>query len=190
MAKARAISNIDAHAPTGRNARIIAKTRLEEMYYWNVYVDDPSNVQELHNLRIAAKRLRYTLEIFEETFPPESKQVIQEVTQIQEELGLIHDNDVMMALLRLCLYGHDSDAGGKDFAVEQQERERSMVDPGMLASLLDPHTSPSAEEREGLQRLLHNVQQQREERYDAFRQHWYQLREKDFQREITELLDS
>ena len=191
MAKAKPITNIDSHAPTGKNARIIANTRLEEMYSWDAYVDDPSNVKELHNLRIAAKRLRYTLEIFEETFPQECKPIIQEVTQIQEELGAIHDKDVMMALLQLSLNGYSSDidAAGKDDMVEQHEQEK-MVDPGMLAFLLDARNPPSTIEREGLQLLWHDLQRQREERYSAFRQHWYQLKKQEFQHEITILLDS
>lgn len=198
MAKARSIKNIDAHAPTGRNARIIAKTRLEEMYSWDIYIDDPSNVHELHSLRIAAKRLRYTFEIFEETFSKAREPIMREITQIQEELGSIHDTDVMMALLRLCLSGHDHSVSGasgvshKDTEKDKdlQEQEKSIVDPAMLASLLDPHNPPTNEEREGLQLLVHNLQQLREEQYIAFRQHWHQLREQGFQHKIMGLLDS
>ena len=61
MAKARPIQGLDAQAPTGYNARIIARVRLEEMYQWEKYVDSPSHERALHILRIAAKRLRYTL---------------------------------------------------------------------------------------------------------------------------------
>ncbi len=60
MAKAKSITGLKRHVPTGVNARIIALTRLEELYSWVEYVDDPYNIYELHNLRIAAKRLRYT----------------------------------------------------------------------------------------------------------------------------------
>lgn len=194
MAKAKSITNIDAHAPTGRNARIIAKARLEEMYVWVIYIDDPANVLALHNLRIAAKRLRYTLEIFEETFPQQCESIIQEVTKIQEELGSIHDSDVMVALLQLCLNGYDSDVGYeytlKDNVVEQQEQRKSMVDSAMLASLLDQRTIPTAEEREGLQLLLPRIQKQREEQYASFYQHWQQLSEQDFYHKVITLLDS
>ena len=41
MAKAKQITRLDPHAPTGENARIIARTRLEEMYSWSEYVDNP-----------------------------------------------------------------------------------------------------------------------------------------------------
>lgn len=192
MARAKVITNIDAHAPTGVNARIIAKTRLEEMYVWDVYVNDPYNVHELHNMRIAAKRLRYTLEIFEETYPQERVPIIQEITQIQEELGSIHDSDVMVALLRLCLGSYDSGVN-YEYALKSVVDERqgkAMVNPAMLASLIDPHAPPSAEERGGLESLVNSIQQQREEQYIAFRNHWNQLKEQDFRHKITVLLDS
>ena len=108
MAKAKPITGLDPHAPTGKNARIIARVRLEEMYEWDSCVDNPYNIRELHNLRIAAKRLRYTLEIFEEVLPEASKSIVKELEQIQDELGALHDSDVMIALLRLCLGTQDS----------------------------------------------------------------------------------
>lgn len=192
MAKAKVVTNIDAHAPTGMNARIIAKTRLEEMYSWDIYVDDPYNVHELHNMRIAAKRLRYTLEIFEETFPPECASIIQEITQIQEELGSIHDSDVMIALLRLSLGGYDSGVS-YEYAlkgVAEEQQGKAMVNPAMLAALLDPHAPPSAEERRGLESLVRTTQQQREEQYNTFCYHWNQLKERDFRHRIVALLES
>src|SRR5438270_2818502 len=108
MAKAKPIRGLDSQAPTGENAGIIARTRLDELYSWAKYVDNPYHVRELHNLRIAAKRLRYTLEIFEDVLPEACKPMVKELEQIQEELGTLHDSDVRIALLRLCLGSQDS----------------------------------------------------------------------------------
>src|SRR5215467_11008658 len=85
MAKAKPITGLDPQAPTGKNARIIAKIRLEELFSWESYVDNPYHIQELHNLRIAAKRLRYTFEVFEDVFPLASKDIVKELVQIQDE---------------------------------------------------------------------------------------------------------
>src|SRR5712691_474793 len=108
MAKARAITGLDAQAPVAANARLIAKARLEDLYLWEQAADDPYNIVELHNMRIAAKRLRYTFEVFEDVLPVASKAVLKELVQLQEELGDFHDSDVMIALLRLCLGSHDT----------------------------------------------------------------------------------
>jgi CHAD domain-containing protein len=192
MAKARPITGLDPQAPTGKNARIIAKVRLEDLYSWESYVDNPYSIQELHNLRIAAKRLRYTLEVFEDVLPEASKSVVKELAQIQEELGSLHDSDVMIALLRLCLASQDSAASPdpvQSDANKHNVKGKSLVSPEMAADLLDPAVAPSAEERYGLEQLLQSRELLREKQYSAFRQHWYTLQARDFRRETLEILD-
>ncbi len=57
MAKAKPITGLDPHAPTGENARIIARTRLEEMYS-TIYVLQPSGcVTRLRCLKTSCQML-------------------------------------------------------------------------------------------------------------------------------------
>ena len=193
MAKAKPITGLDVHAPTEVNARIIAKTRLEELYVWDQYVDNPYHVRELHNLRIAAKRLRYTLEIFEDILPETVAPLLKEVEQLQEELGALHDSDVMIALLRLCLGAQDAGSGYEyvlAHARKVQKKADFIINPDMVAYLLDPAAAPSALERQGLESFLFDLRQQRNEQYSTFRQHWYSLKAEDFRRAILNVLDS
>lgn len=205
MAKAKPITGLDMRAPTGMNARIIARVRLGELYSWERFVDDPYRVRELHNLRIAAKRLRYTLEIFEDFLPEASKMAVKELEQVQEELGNLHDSDVMIALLRLCLGSQD---GGTLYEqalaqAEQVKKRRKtsknansaqgtkvLLAPALVSDLIDPAVTPAAGERYGLEQLLLMYQQHREEQYNTVRQHWYQLQGRDFRREILAMLDA
>jgi hypothetical protein len=46
MAKAKELTDLDPKAPTGQNARCIARIRLDEMYSWSADVDKPYEVQE------------------------------------------------------------------------------------------------------------------------------------------------
>ena len=186
MAKARLIKGLNPQAPTGQNARIIAKVRLEELYSWEKYVDNPYRVRELHNLRIAAKRLRYTFEVFEEVLPEAGQSIVKELEQIQEELGAIHDSDVMIAMLRLCLGSQDTGT----ISDTAKRKEKPLVQPELVNNLLKPSVAPAAEERYGLESLLHRQEGLREEQYAGFRQHWYQLQARDFRREILEMLNS
>lgn len=192
MARARPIKGLDSQAPTGMNARIIAKVRLEDLYSWESYVDNPYNIRELHNMRIAAKRLRYTFEVFEDVLPNQSKPIVEELVKIQDELGILHDTDVMIALLRLCLGSQDT-ASIVDYAQSsanvQQRKEKSLVAPELVADLLDPAVAPTTGERFGLELFLQHQEQLRATQYDTFRQHWYALQARDFRREIMELLD-
>jgi hypothetical protein len=191
MAKAKPITGLDVQAPTGQNARVIARTRLDELYSWSDYVDSPYSVKELHNLRIAAKRLRYTLEVFEDFLPEDCKPVVKELQQLQDELGELHDSDVFIALLRLCLGSQESPVYDQALSKAQktQGKTRSLVPPDLVVELLDSSVAPSAEQRYGLEQLLRREQQVREEQYNAFRQHWYRLQEQDFRRHLLAVLD-
>lgn len=193
MAKARPLTELDPHAPTGQNAREIARARLDEMYHWAAGVDDPYEVRGLHNLRIAAKRLRYTLEIFEDVLPSASQFIADELTQIQDELGAVHDEDVMISLLRLCLGSEDAGIAYEEALMKARKQKgngKLLLQPNMVAAVLDPDVAPSSQQRYGLEQLLLKQRQWREERYQTFRQHWYQLQARDFRREILDILNN
>ncbi len=192
MAKARPITGLDPQAPTGKNARVIAKVRLEELYSWESSIDNPDNIRALHNLRIAAKRLRYTFEVFAEALPEACQPLHEELVQIQDELGVLHDADVMIALLRLCLGSRDS----APLAEIQQRhgnthhpQEQALVVLELVGNLLDPAVAPLADERSGLAQFLQRQQQVREEHYAAFRQHWDTLQARDFKRQVLDVLE-
>jgi hypothetical protein len=191
MAKAKLLTNLDPNAPTGQNARCIARTRLEEVYSLAADVDKPYEVRGLHNVRIAAKRLRYTLEIFADALPSACQAIAHELAQVQDELGALHDSDVMIALLRLCMGGEDAGTAYEQALVKvgkQKGKGKLLLQPALVASVLDPDGAPSAEQRYGLEQLLHKQLQLREEHYRIFRQHWYQLQARDFRRELQDVL--
>lgn len=192
MAKARELRKLDCQASTGQNARYIARTRLEEVYEWGQYVDTPYSSKELHSLRIAAKRLRYTLEMFEDILPETSGAIIDELSQLQDELGLLHDSDVLIALLRLCLGSQDGGASYEKalLRVGKQKKQKGLwLPPALVARVLDQQAQSSAEERYGLEQLLLNQHHIRDEQYTAFRDHWYKLQERDFRHDILHMLD-
>ncbi|MFI5225746.1 MAG: CHAD domain-containing protein [Candidatus Limnocylindrales bacterium] len=62
-----------------------------------------SDVATLHELRIAAKWLRYTLEFVRECLGPEAAVLIERVTALQDHLGLLHDADVAASMTRAFL---------------------------------------------------------------------------------------
>ncbi len=64
-----------------------------------VRVPDPP-LERLHALRIACKRLRYTLEFFEAVLGPDTEAVIKQVVAIQDHLGALQDAVVASDILR------------------------------------------------------------------------------------------
>ncbi len=59
-----------------------------------------ADIETVHQLRIAAKWLRYTLEFFREALGQESEVLIPRVVALQDHLGLLHDADVAIAMTR------------------------------------------------------------------------------------------
>ena len=72
---------------------------LQAFLGFEKYISNPEAVAELHAMRIAAKQLRYTLEIFSTLYADELKIPIQTVRTAQEKLGDIHDCDTWASLI-------------------------------------------------------------------------------------------
>src|SRR4051812_41691378 len=103
MARAKRVKGIKPRATLLENARLVVALRLEELLSWRESLERPELVTDLHDMRIAAKRLRYALEMFDVCFP-EIKPVLKELSEIQEALGTIHDLDVLADILRARLH--------------------------------------------------------------------------------------
>lgn len=73
--------------------------RLEAFLSYEEFVPQPEKVEELHAMRIEAKRLRYTLETFAPLYPDQYHAVVAAVRTAQEMLGNIHDCDVWVVYL-------------------------------------------------------------------------------------------
>jgi CHAD domain-containing protein len=59
-----------------------------------------ADVETLHDLRIAAKWLRYTMEFVREALGPETNDLVARVVALQDHLGLLHDADVGASMAR------------------------------------------------------------------------------------------
>jgi CHAD domain-containing protein len=81
------------------NAYMAISLRLDEFISYEKYVYQPDNIAELHAMRISAKRLRYTMEIFETLYEDELKQPIKIIRELQTILGDFHDCAVWVEYL-------------------------------------------------------------------------------------------
>jgi CHAD domain-containing protein len=98
--KARAVPNLDPKGPLIDNARRIAAVRQAELETLVPRVLDPSETKALHDMRIAAKRLRYVLELLGPALGEPALATAKRARALQESLGEIHDRDELLARLR------------------------------------------------------------------------------------------
>ena len=79
--------------------RAIILKRLDKLLEFAPYVSKPKSMKELHRMRIAAKKLRYALEIFRPWYGAKIDKYIRASRDIQDILGDLHEFDVLMKVL-------------------------------------------------------------------------------------------
>jgi len=186
---ARPDSQRDSQASGKKIARQVLLDLLAEMDAYAPYIESPQYIHELHNLRIAAKHVRYTLEVFAEVLPAHSQECVAELAQLQDELGALHDSEVMLALL----YHLREQAAIPETSPEHalSASEKTLLSPAMMKHMLlaAQHTPLSAREIEGLHAFHQRQQQRRAEAYGAFRRHWEALEQRHFRAALATMLE-
>lgn len=94
--RARSVAGLDPEAPLRPNAARIVETRLDELRSLAPSALDPGAATAQHDLRIAAKRLRYVLELVGGCFGEEAEAARGVATELQGVLGDLHDCDVLL----------------------------------------------------------------------------------------------
>lgn len=140
-------------AETGPIVRDVAlrllTRRLAELEAFDSVAGHPERVEELHAMRIAAKRLRYTLEVFRSLLGGEATLFLEKLKEMQDLLGEIHDCDVWIGWLPVFL---------------EKEKYRTLRHFG--------HGRAFARLRPGIVFLEEAYRARREERFEAFRAFW------------------
>jgi CHAD domain-containing protein len=83
--------------PFGELGTLIIKARLKEFVAAASFLFQPYKVKQLHELRILAKRLRYSMELFARCGDKELASMAKEVAHMQTALGELHDCDVWIS---------------------------------------------------------------------------------------------
>lgn len=167
MSKRFAVDQLDPKSSLAENARAILTVRIAEYYHYTPIVHDEQAGVLLHELRIAAKRLRYTLEMFRDVFGDDGERQIERVKQIQELLGELHDCDVRIDLIEdelINLAGRQMRELSEQLKREPIERHRAIT-----SSALRP---PPDDPRRGLLALLSRQHVARHDFYEQFVERW------------------
>ncbi len=100
MAKALAISGIASESTFREAAADAVEVRTEELFSFSEGVLDTGDVERVHDMRVASRRLRAVLEVFGPCFPKrELRRTLREVKALADDLGERRDPDVAIAAL-------------------------------------------------------------------------------------------
>jgi CHAD domain-containing protein len=167
MAQGARVLGVDPENSVRANAALIIPVRVAELVAWERFIGDPERVGELHQMRIAAKRLRYTMEMFAVCYGAEFAQAVDRVKWIQEQLGDIHDADVLVP--------------------ELQERAARVLAPSKSKRLTGVY-SGDFDAAAGLVALCRLKRADRETTYRKFLEGWRDLRTEGFFESLRRLL--
>jgi len=94
MARARDV-DLDPSAPFAEAARAIIAVRGAEVFEHERDVLDTSDIERVHDMRVATRRLRAALEVFAGAFEKdELRPVLRDVKRLADALGERRDPDV------------------------------------------------------------------------------------------------
>jgi CHAD domain-containing protein len=100
MAKAKPIPGLSAEQPYAEAAARIVSVRASEITEHAQGVLDIGDIERVHDMRVATRRLRAALEIFEPCFPAkEYREALNGVKGLADALGERRDRDVAIAAL-------------------------------------------------------------------------------------------
>jgi len=147
-----------AHPLTGyrmASRHIVALT--EELRECSQSLAYPDRKEDHHRMRIVAKRLRYTMELYGDLYKGGLRPEIRKLRKLQDFLGEIHDCDVWTESL-------------PRFLEEEEERARAYFGSGQFIRLIEP----------GITRLLRNRENQRNRLFVKLGISWKKLEETGF----------
>jgi CHAD domain-containing protein len=110
-------------------ARRIMTERLQEMEKLSEGLYQPLRMKPLHKLRIAAKRLRYALELFEPCWGQSISLFAKKIAALQSSLGELHDSDIWIETFGEHLNG-----------VEKEPKDRAAAALWLLSHFVRLHS--------------------------------------------------
>ena len=169
--KARKVKGLDPAAALADNLERIVHVRLVELHEFVPRALDPAEVDALHDLRIAAKRLRYLLELGGHLFGPYARPAAKRARDLQDLLGQVHDCDVMLPRVRALIGEAEARAAA---TVRERAGAADDVDPALAADV------PGADAWRGLHALAVHLTARRALLFERFLELWVELEREGF----------
>ena len=168
MAKARDIPGLTTDLPYGEVAARVLEVRVDELMEHSVNVLDMGEIEGVHSMRVATRRLRAAIEIFWPCFPKEDeKRVLKKVKALADALGERRDRDVAIEAVDAFAAAMPApDRPGIQSLIERygaEQRQANVelepfVDPARLRVIHDEVLALAAAAREGIAEELEELE--------------------------------
>lgn len=100
MARAREVPGFDCEEPFALAAARVLEVRVAEVFEHSEGVLDMADIEPLHDMRVATRRLRAALEVFAPCFPRKRhRKALKRVKALADALGERRDRDVSIESL-------------------------------------------------------------------------------------------
>jgi hypothetical protein len=187
MAAARKVKGLRCGRPLPEAARAVLTVRLHEVQELRSTISGPADTEALHDLRIACKRLRYSLETFAVCFPEgEAQSYADRVRAMQDILGRIHDLDVLRDLLVERVISIDEDARRRGLEIA----DAPVADGGRWQPLIEiVRNIHDADARLGLFTVIGAKGDERREQYGQFDALWLEWERNGFLEAIGAMIE-
>jgi len=100
VARARDVPGFDCEQPFATAAARVVEVRAAEVFAHSSGVLELDDVERLHDMRVATRRLRAALEVFDSCFPRKRhRRALKRVKRLADALGERRDRDVAIEFL-------------------------------------------------------------------------------------------
>ena len=138
-------------------------TAISNLFWFEPWLNEPDNIHQHHEMRIAAKRLRYILEAFSGLYECGLKTEIKTFKSLQDVLGDMHDCDVWVEKIPA-------------FILDEKKRAYRYFGNPDFFSIIE----------HGLSGLLENRKNRRVELFNELHVLWDKIREEGFWDQLME----
>ncbi len=163
-------SEVDTGAELTANAARLITRRLNALQEYESCLDDAGAIAQHHAMRIAAKKLRYTMDIFQEAVTaklPDAApfvKALESVKLLQEHLGQIHDAD----LLAPQLAGYLAEMIQDGYGLKTKKGAKKVPNVGVHCVSFDACA--------GVVTLCRETETRRDERFGLLKRDWSELK--------------
>src|SRR3989442_4475265 len=139
MAKARDTPGLHAGLSYREAAALTVAVRAQELFEQADGVLDTDDIERVHDMRVASRRLRAVLEIFGPCFPPQLHHgVLRDVKALADALGERRDPDVHIEdLSAFAAAVPGSDRPGVESLIERLREEQLAANVDLAAALVE-----------------------------------------------------